>query len=300
MLPDPDTTLPPLHHSITEERRGRFLVTHLTLTSPRIPEAFHGYSAVQLGDFHLGAATPLTHLDEAFQVVRSLSPELLLLTGDYVQVNRLGVDDLFRDLLGPRLSRWRASRRRAKELAATVVERLEGLSVRDGIYGVFGNHDYHERITERIRGAAARSQWLMNSSVTIHRGEHTVLLSGIDDLWRGTPDLRQALKPDINSTPHCFHITLSHNPDVVLHEDASLLHHSDLILCGHTHGGQIHLPLLGPIVTRTEQREHVRGLSRLSSKTALYTTNGVGYGANQLRILCPPEIVNITLNRCQL
>ena len=124
--------------------------------------------------------------------------------------------------------------------------------------------------------------------MTIEKNDGSLFIAGVDDWRRGKPALGPAAEAAAASKAF-FRILITHNPDIVLHQDADELRHFQLMTVGHTHGGQICLPFWGPIVTRTKQSLHTDGLS-LHGKLAVYTSAGVGYGGIGVRILCPPEI----------
>ncbi|MBP9838672.1 MAG: hypothetical protein KBC84_08155, partial [Proteobacteria bacterium] len=169
---------------------------------------------------------------------------------------------------------------------------LTPLNARDGIYGVFGNHDYLEGIEVISKTLQNNINWITNTSTTITKNDDSLLLLGVDDYNRGNPDLKKTFSN--YSDKHFFKILLSHNPDITISKDKDLLNHSNLILAGHTHGGQIKLPKIKPVICRTRQKKHVQSLSHFNS-TAVYVSNGVGYGGVPLRVFCPPEIVVINL-----
>ena len=130
-------------------------------------------------------------------------------------------------------------------------------------------------------------QFLDNRAVRLE-GTDTYLV-GIEDLLQGEPDLQgglQSVRPDAPT------ILLSHNPDIIAMPAAG---QADLILCGHTHGGQIVLPLLGPVYTQTEQltRSEASGYWR-HGKTHVYVHRGLGESI-PIRIGAPPHVTLLTL-----
>jgi predicted MPP superfamily phosphohydrolase len=314
MKPDPEnlfsggTEIPQPTFSVRSERKRPFRITHLEVSVPRLPEEFAGYRIVQLTDLHFGPATTARHIERAIAVSNDLNPDIVVLTGDYVQFSATGIGHAIAHRFNPRLFRWIDYRREVRELASRLGALLGHLQTRDGIFGVFGNHDHLEGVGSIIRQLPQSITWLTNASRPIRRGAHSIIIAGVDDFKRGRPNLLRALdfalldasvRPEgipfaDPSRPPVFKLLLSHNPDITLSSHEQLLSQVNLILCGHTHGGQIRLPLYGPITTRTRQKLHTSGLSQHRA-AAVYTSNGVGYGGIPLRVLCPPEIVSVTL-----
>ncbi len=296
----------PLRLNVRAEYEGLFRISHVTVSRPGLPKQFDGYRLVQLTDLHFGPATSAQHIERAVEITTSLKPDTVLLTGDYVQFSATGLGHKVAKRFNPKAFRWIDYRREVRELAHRLGKMLAPLSPPDGIFGVFGNHDHLEGLGSIIRQLPSSISWLNNSNVAIQRGASKIILAGIDDLNRGKPNLFRALDfalldaservtaSAMSTEGAILKVLLSHNPDVTIALNSNLIAHVDLMLCGHTHGGQIRLPLFGAPVTRTKQKKHVTGLSYFKD-TAVYVSNGVGYGALPIRLLCPPEIVCITL-----
>lgn len=132
-------------------------------------------------------------------------------------------------------------------------------------------------------------QILHNCAIRLQTGGIDLFLAGVDDLQEGHPDLAAALAGVDGSAPL---LLLSHNPDIL---QAPAAHRADLILAGHTHGGQIVLPFLGPAHTQTDilSRADASGHVYLGD-TQLYISRGLGEGI-PLRFGAPPHITLLTL-----
>lgn len=173
-----------------------------------------------------------------------------------------------------------------------------------GVYGVWGNHDYGSfgRYASRHLGGA-RSDWdtrreslrlaFAGAGVTILRDEGRALrddlwLGGVDDLWHGKPDPARAL----GGAGGRATLLLSHNPDLL--PDLPLA--AGLVLCGHTHGGQVRLPLIGaPVVPSDYGQRYAMGWVGGAHGTPAYVSRGLGLSGLPFRNLCPPEIALFTL-----
>ena len=280
---------------LTQKKERGFLLTRLRLIIPDLPPEFSGYRIAQLTDLHFGQLTSARHIGRAIDIAAAFEPHLVLLTGDYITAGSVGIHHYLATSVNPQVFNWLTYRRAVRSLAEQLSQMLSRLNPRDGIFGVFGNHDHLEGIGTITRQLGNQIQWLTNSSVEIQRGSSSIRIAGIDDLNRGKPDLMRAMAR-VKAEDDIFSILLSHNPDITLHAKENALNPFHLILSGHTHGGQIRLPFWGPIMTRTKQKNLVRGLG-FFGESAIYVNQGIGYGLLPIRVLCPPEILEIVLER---
>ncbi len=285
----------PLQKIQTVKSKG-IAVEELELTLPQPTPELDSYLIAQLSDLHFGPCTSLRHIQEAFELVKEAAPDLILLTGDYLQYSNTGLHHILATKVSPKLFRWSEYRRVTSKLAKTLGEQLTNLTPHDGMIGVFGNHDYHEGIGSIRRQFPQDIRWLINESTLVQRGGARILISGIDDMREGQPDLVSTHSQAFAASNADCKILLSHSPDVSIVEEEQLLEDYDLILSGHTHGGQLCLPGGIPIVTRSEQRTHFSGIG-MHRSTPLYVNRGLGYGGLPLRTFCPPEITLIRLRQ---
>ncbi|HYR29985.1 MAG TPA: metallophosphoesterase, partial [Thermoanaerobaculia bacterium] len=168
---------------------------------------------------------------------------------------------------------------------------LTDLKARDGVFAILGNHDYWANPDKVVATMSERGvRFIINRSVAIRRGDDAISLLGIDEVYRGTPDLDAAFANVDGRLPI---LGVSHHPDIIDILDERKI---DLLVCGHTHGGQIRFPFFGSIVvpSRHEQR-YASGFSRAGS-VLMYVSRGVG-AIPPLRVLCRPEVATFTL-RC--
>lgn len=284
---------PPI--SIKSSKNKPFRLTFLDVQIPDLPAEFDEYRIVQLTDLHLGPCTPADHIKQAIDITLELKPHLVTLTGDYVQCSGTGLWHTLAYKVHPHFFRWAEYRRVVRNLAKKLSAMLSRLNPPDGIIGVFGNHDYQEGIGTIKRQLPHSIKWLVNESLTITKGQSMIRIAGVDDYKQGNPDLKSALDFSANSNT-VYRILLAHNPDVTLLKDNALLEKVNLMLAGHTHGGQICLPGSIPVITRTSQRKHYNGFS-VHDSTNVYVSPGIGCGGLPFRLFCPPEITVITLQR---
>lgn len=241
---------------------------HLTL--PNLAPEFHGYRVVQISDIHMGVWMTRDRLMEVVSLVNQHQPDLVAITGDFVTYGvRISIEDL--------------------------VTPLKALNAPDGVVAVLGNHDYWTN-TWLFRQIAHESGIiaLINDVYTIERVQAVLNIAGVDDLWKGDPRLDLVLKR-LPSTGAA--ILLVHEPDFA--DLSAPTERFDLQLSGHSHGGQIVLPFIGPPILPPDARKYPSGLYQVG-KMLQYTNRGIGTGRLQIRINCRPEITVFTLASAQV
>jgi len=250
-----------------------------------------GKNIVQLSDLHYGPSTKDRDIELIVRQTNDIAPDMIVFTGDYVQKSRIGIRHRVATGIGPELVNWKGFRRDVRSYSKRLEQLLKPLDPPQGIYAVFGNHDHHEGLGSIRKYLSSKFNWLVNTSLEPMPG---LSLSGIDDLNVGKPDLKESIAQLEKLGSDNFKLLLSHNPDIVISSKNpnknELLKTYDLVLCGHTHGGQLRLPFLPPPVTRTRQKEFVAGLGFFQEKTPIYVNQGCGFGAIRLRTFCPREI----------
>ncbi|MFZ2492229.1 MAG: metallophosphoesterase [Thermoanaerobaculia bacterium] len=240
-------------------------VTHHEVVVDGLPEAFDGFRIAFLTDTHVASFVRPAFYREAVSQAMRFRPDLVLLGGDFVT--------------------WK----RHIPLMAEVL--LSGLSAPDGVYAVLGNHDYWADANQVRDLMEARGvEFIVNRRVTIDRRGTKLDLIGIDEVYRGEPDLEAAFAGLDGSTPV---LGLSHHPDIIdLLEGRRL----DLLVCGHTHGGQIRFPFFGSVVVPSRHEARYAAGFRRVGRVLIYVSRGIG-AIPPLRILCRPEVATFTLRR---
>ena len=250
--------------------RTQVEVSHVNVNLPRLPEEFNGLTIAHLSDLHHGPFISADYLQRCVELANGLNPDLIALTGDFT--------------FG------------AKAYSEPCGEVLSGLKARIGKFAVLGNHDHYNsagRVTRALRQAGITV--LIDDKERLEKRGEKLWLFGVDDLLMGNTDL---VKLYSDCPKDEMRITLSHNPDF-LAEYAEKQQHTDFMLSGHTHGGQIRVPLLGAPHLKLLGHEYVMGLQRRDTMQ-IYTTRGIGTVGPPVRFLCPPEIVLYTLRRGEI
>lgn len=256
--------------------RGRIGVTRHEIRSPRIPEAFDGRTILQFSDTHIGPYYSLDRLKRLTVEINALEPDIVVFTGDLHDAGR-------RDTLG---------RYDPAPILAEIEARL-------GKYAVYGNHDFGFARNLRSSGSfLARGGFsvLLNSVALVSLpGGESIAIAGLDDYVLGRPDAANTLS---GLQGERFHILLAHEPDVA---DRLIRYPIDLQLSGHSHGGQVSLPFIGPLVTTPLGRKYIKGMhligerSRKNRPYVLYVNRGIGTTRLPLRLGSVPELSLFTL-----
>jgi len=247
-----------------------------------LPESFRGLKIAQLSDLHASTIVSNSLFEKAAQLVKSKKPDLIFLTGDYVS----GATRFLSGHVGE------FNKRHLDEC----IDSLARLEAPLGIYGVLGNHDFWSgeeavKTIMRVFTKSLKVKWLRNESVTIEKGSDSLDLLGVDDYWAPSCSLGKAYK---GLDSRSVKILLSHNPDI--NEEIELLgKRIDLVMSGHTHGGQVVVPLIGqPVIPSKYGQKYRAGLVRDGGRQT-YISRGIGHLLVPLRINCPPEVTILTL-----
>jgi len=236
------------------------------LRLPRLPSALSGITIAHLSDLHLTGQLAPEFFQEVVRLTNQLDADLIAITGDIVDKARCL--DWIPDTLGP-------------------------LRARQGVYFVLGNHDTRVPDPRRLRRALA-------AAGMIDLGGHCrrievrglpVILAGNELPWFGPAADLGDCPGDVPADPRPLRIVLSHSPDQI---DWARAHDVDLLLCGHTHGGQIRLPLIGPLVSPSRFGVDFAGGTFHRPPTLMHVSRGVS-GTRQFRWNCPPELTRLTL-----
>jgi uncharacterized protein len=230
----------------------------------RLSKSLNGFRIVQLSDLHYGPLTSEAQIRRAVETANELEPDLIALTGDYISHER--------------------------RYAARCAELVGDLRARCGVYAVLGNHDHWTDaalITDLFRAEGIKV--LINEGMRFERNGAAFWLAGVNDTMVGLEDLSLALA---GASSNEMKLLLAHNP-IILRRAARA--GVDLVLSGHTHGGQVALRSERSASGRPRRRL-LRGLGR-QGETQIYVTRGLGTVILPIRYGCPPEVSLLEL-RC--
>ena len=227
---------------------------------------FHNYRILNISDVHLGQWINPEYLDNLVDYINTLNYDLIVLTGDYFSYN---LEDYYKSLESS----------------------FKKLKAPDGKFGVLGNHDHWMdagRVREIFENSDIRD--LSNDVAVLKKGDDRLNLAGVDSCTVCADNLDEVLAKLDEDAPA---ILLAHEPDFA--RESSQTGRIDLQISGHSHGGQLIIPIFettpfrGPNSTR-----YPVGLYKVGEMTQ-YTSKGLGTNSFRIRINCKPEITIITL-----
>ena len=243
------------------------VVERKTIAINDLPDAFDGFRICQITDVHHGPFTGLGFIKEVVEKVNSLNPGLVVLTGDYVD--------------------------HSSKYIVPAVSALCRLKSSNGVLAVLGNHDHwmDANLTQEVFNRY-NVPVITNSHKLIEIKDKAICVAGVGDLMEDSQDLKAAFYGVPADIPR---ILLSHNPDYA--ESMPVSERVDLVLAGHTHGGQVRMPFsIAPITMSRYGQKYAGGLVR-SASGQVYVSRGIGVVGLPVRFNCPPEITIITLTK---
>jgi hypothetical protein len=248
-------------------------IEQVELILKRLPRAFDGFRLAQISDVHIEGGDMARRFPSVCDLVSAQGADAIVMTGDYSAYG----------------GTWQGE---------SLFQGFRRLKAASGVFAVMGNHD-HRRSGDAdpqtgpdvVRGAFERAgvTELPNRAVRLQRGADVLWMAGIDDAMTGHADfLSLATQIPFGNAA----ILLHHEPDFA--DDFAPSRLIDLMLCGHSHGGQIAMPFFGPIHLPPYSQKYPRGLYQVG-EMALYTNRGLGTVSFPVRFCARPEITVFTL-----
>ncbi|MGD9581737.1 MAG: metallophosphoesterase [Vampirovibrionia bacterium] len=260
-------TLVVLEPAVIAYEPYRIKVDKVDVDIPDLPSKFEGFTIVQVSDLHRSKVVKRPYIEQMIAMIKNLHPDAIVITGDLAN-NLLYLSD--------------------------VVKTLDTLSAPYGVFVVLGNWEHYYGVNESIEVIKkSKLRLLFDKVVYLKKGDQKICLAGVsDDGGRGTTLKETYKKVDDKYVK----ILLAHNPYIVVNRHKSN-RRIDLILSGHTHGGQVVLPFWGPIVVpRAFNKKYPSGMFYFDD-SKLYVNRGIGAVTFPMRVNCPPEITLFTLKK---
>ena len=232
---------------------------------PNLPPAFTGFRIVHLTDLHYGSLVSDRFIRKVLARANAIPRDITVCTGDYVHKRRATAEI---DAVWPLMTR---------------------LTAPLGVFSTLGNHDHWADTDRSLYWLARARQDLRHKTIPIQRDGSRIWLTGASDLYEDHADL-DPLLADIPESD--CRIVLAHNPDTC---DTRFSSRIDLMISGHTHGGQVNIPFIGPPVLPVRNKTYSNGLKTSPRGTTLFISRGIGWAMFPIRFNCCPEIAILEL-----
>lgn len=234
---------------------------------PDLPEAFEDFTIAQLSDLHRSEVVKKSLIDKTVKMVNDLKPDCIVITGDLAN-NLVYLSD--------------------------IMVSLDTLKAPFGVYAVLGNWErFYGNEESQLIINKSKVKLLYDKAVLLKRGKQFICLAGVSD----DGGIGSTLKDTFATVNDKYvKVLLAHNPYISVHRHKAEKH-IDLILSGHTHGGQVVYPLIGPVaIPKAFGKKYPAGMYDLKD-SKLYVNRGIGVVTVPYRVNCPPEITLVTLKK---
>jgi len=247
-------------------------VERISIEIKNLPESFNDVKIVHLTDFH--SYNFGEREKRILEILEKINPDFIFITGDFIDHKTKNINS-------------------CQEFWQKLGNKYQGK-----IFGVIGNHEYwnDDISTKDFKKLLEKSGIVVldNKNKKIFQGNEYIYLVGVDDPDTGNDDLKKAAAGAEENVPK---ILLAHSPDIVNDLDSLKKENINLILAGHTHGGQIKIPFIKPFWTPTKNHgKYASGLFEIDN-IYLYVNRGIGTAVLPIRFNCPPEVTVIELKK---
>lgn len=240
------------------------IIKEYPIKTKELSTAFDGFKIVHFSDLHYGSTVGIDELKETVKSINKLKPDIIVFTGDLVEDNVLLTE---------------------KEIN-NIIKELKKLSPKIETLAVIGNHDYDHDYWNQI---IPELDWtvLDNTYKYVYNGsKEKIVFVGFDDLMEGNPDYDNAFSFLNEQTEKIYTIVLAHEPDQV---DKISNYEFNLVLSGHSHLGQVRLPLIGALYTPVGSKKYFDEHYKIGDAD-LYINGGIGTSLVKVRFFNKPSI----------
>jgi len=244
--------------------RHLFQINTYKIPVPHLPRTFNGFTIVHLTDFHYGFLMSMAVVKKLLANANSIKRDVIVCTGDFIHERNSHKKT---DALWPELSR---------------------LTAPYGVYSVLGNHDHWGDFSRSLYWLEKSGQNVRHKAIPIAKGSEKIWIGGCGDYMEDQIGMDKAFR---NVPPDDCKIVLAHNPDTA---DTPFHTRVDLMIAGHTHGGQVNIPFVGTPILPVHNKRYSSGFIQTPS-THLFISKGLGWAILPVRFNCLPEIAVLKL-----
>ena len=253
------------------------LVTNeIVVNDANIPASFDGLKIVHFSDLHYTRVITQERVNAIVEEINLINPDIVVFTGDLVDTDKILTEDDKNFL----------------------IESLSNINSTYGKYAIYGNHDIANN-SENITDIYNKSDFKIldnNYDVIYSKNNDKIFIGGLNSVSHRLENIDEVMSYyDENDNSNTYNIILLHEPD---YADNIVNNYSNinLILAGHSHGGQVRLPIIGPLYTPQNGHKYVKGYYDING-TSLYVTSGIGVSRYNFRLFNKPEINFYRLNK---
>lgn len=239
------------------------LINEHKIVNKQIPESFNGLTIVQFSDLHYGRTINEKELENIVKQINKLNPDIVLFTGDLID----------KDVTT------------TTEMETSLTKELSKINATVGKYAIVGNHDYKNKFYSKIMTDSAFTLLINNYDIVYYKGLTPILIGGVGDYLYKDSNI-DSIMDYYKTNPDLYTIIMVHEPDYM----TTLKNYKiDLVLAGHSHGGQVKLPLIGKLYTPNGAKIYYKSYYKVNDMD-LYISSGIGCSTLNVRLFDRPAI----------
>ena len=261
---------------------ARFIATsglttnEIVINDKNIPTSYDGLKIVHFSDLHYTRVITKKNINKIIEEINLINPDIVFFTGDLVDSDKTLNDDDIKFL----------------------TESLSNIKTSYGKYAILGNHDIANNYDDIVNIYNNSDFILLENSYDIiySPNNEKIFIGGVNSVSHALNDISKTMSYfDNNDNNNTYTIILLHEPDYA-DDIINNYQNINLILAGHSHGGQVRLPIIGALYTPKNGHKYVKGYYELND-TSLYVTSGIGVSRYNFRLFNKPEINFYRLNK---
>ncbi|MBQ8218989.1 MAG: metallophosphoesterase [Bacilli bacterium] len=251
-----------------------FVTKEYTLNDKNIPNGFDGIKIVHFSDLHYNRAITLSKVKSVIKEINLINPDIVVFTGDLTDKDVTLTEDDYSDL----------------------IKVLSVINAKYGKYAILGNHDYAHEEDEIIKVYNKSGfKYLENSyDIIYNKNNESIFIGGIGSVSYNKDNLDKTFEDIKDNNDLDYKIILVHEPDIS--DNITKDYEVNLILAGHSHNGQIRLPIIGALYTPPHSKKYYNNYYNLDG-TNLYISSGIGVSSINYRLFNKPSINFYRINK---
>ena len=243
-----------------------FRTNEIVIDDKNIPTNYDGLKIVHFTDIHYNRAINIKKIKDIVKEINLINPDIVVFTGDLIDKDVTLTNKDYDELINT----------------------LKDIKTKYGKYAILGNHDYKDK--DKVINVFSLSNFIYldnSSDIIYNENNEAIFIGGLNSLTYNEADINKVMSYFDNHDDISYKIILAHEPDIT--KDITTNYQVNLILAGHSHGGQIRLPLIGALYTPPYSKEYYEGHYKIND-TNLYISSGIGVSTVNYRLWNRPSI----------